>query len=64
MIWGAAIIIAIYGYIACTKMTIEAYPELSDVTVFVSTQVPGLAAEEMEKQITIPLERALINTPD
>jgi cobalt-zinc-cadmium resistance protein CzcA len=62
--WGAAIVIAIYGYFACTKMTIEAYPELSDVTVFVSTQVPGLAAEEIEKQITIPLERALVNTPD
>ncbi len=62
--WGGAILIAIYGYIACTKMTIEAYPELSDVTVLVSTQVPGLAAEEIEKQITIPLERALVNTPD
>lgn len=64
IVWGVAIIIAIYGYIACTKMTIEAYPELSDVTVFVTTQVPGLAAEEIEKQITIPLEHALVNTPD
>ena len=64
MVWGAAIIISIYGYISCTRMTIEAYPELSDVTVLVSTQVPGLAAEEIEKQITIPLERALVNTPD
>ena len=64
IVWGAAILIAIFGYISCTKMTIEAYPELSDVTVFVTTQVPGLAAEEIEKQITIPLERALVNTPD
>ncbi len=62
--WGAAILIAIFGYFSATKMTIEAYPELSDVTVFVTTQVPGLAAEEVEKQITIPLERALVNTPD
>lgn len=64
IVWGAAIVVAICGYIACTKMTIEAYPELSDVTVLVTTQVPGLAAEEIEKQITIPLEHALINTPD
>jgi len=64
LIWGFAILLAIYGYISATQMTIEAYPELSDVTVFVTTQVPGLAAEEIEKQITIPLERALINTPD
>ncbi|MCX7117529.1 MAG: CusA/CzcA family heavy metal efflux RND transporter [Legionellales bacterium] len=64
ILWGAAILIALYGYYACTKMTIEAYPELSDVTVSISTQVPGLAAEEIEKQITIPLERSLVSTPD
>lgn len=63
LFWGIAILIAIYGYISCTRMTIEAYPELSDVTVFITTQVPGLAAEEIEKQITIPLERALVTTP-
>jgi cobalt-zinc-cadmium resistance protein CzcA len=34
-------------------------PELSDVTVQVTTQVPGLAAEEIEQQITTPLERGL-----
>lgn len=62
--WGAAIVLSIYGYISCTQMTVEAYPELSDVTVHVTTQVPGLAAEEIEEQITIPLERALANTPD
>ncbi|MDP3706363.1 MAG: CusA/CzcA family heavy metal efflux RND transporter [Legionellaceae bacterium] len=62
--WGVAILVSIYGYIACTQMTIEAYPELSDVTVQVTTQVPGLAAEDIEQQITIPLERALVNTPD
>ena len=45
-------------------MTVEAYPELSDVTVMVITQVPGLAAEEVEQQITAPLERALATTPD
>ncbi len=62
--WGIAVFISIYGYIACTQMTVEAYPELSDVTVQVTTQVPGLSAEDIEKQITIPLERALVNTPD
>jgi len=62
--WGIAILLVIYGYISCTKMTIEAYPELSDVTVFVTTQIPGLAAEEVEQQITIPLERALATTPN
>jgi cobalt-zinc-cadmium resistance protein CzcA len=64
ILWGAALVVAIYGYISCTQMSVEAYPELSDVTVQVTTQVPGLAAEEIEKQITTPLERVLVNTPD
>ena len=33
------------------------------VSAQVTTQVPGLAAEEAEQQITIPLERALSGTP-
>ncbi|HEY8027573.1 MAG TPA: CusA/CzcA family heavy metal efflux RND transporter [Burkholderiaceae bacterium] len=61
--WVLAVCIAIYGYVSWTKMAVEAYPELSDVTVQVSTQVPGLAAEEIEQQITTPLERSLSNTP-
>ncbi len=42
---------------------IDAYPLLSPVSVQVTTQVPGLAAEEAEQQLTIPLERALSGTP-
>ncbi|HSY26201.1 MAG TPA: CusA/CzcA family heavy metal efflux RND transporter, partial [Burkholderiaceae bacterium] len=61
--WVLAILVSIYGYISWTKMAVEAYPELSDVTVQVTTQVPGLAAEEIEQQITTPLERGLSNTP-
>ena len=61
--WMLAILISIYGYISWTRMAVEAYPELSDVTVQVTTQVPGLAAEEIEQQITTPLERGLSNTP-
>ncbi len=62
--WGIAIVMAAYGYIACQQMTVEAYPELSDVTVQIATQVPGLSAEEIEQEITIPIERALTTTPD
>jgi heavy metal efflux system protein len=58
-----AIIVAIFGYYSWTQMSIEAYPELTDVTAQVTSQAPGLAAEEIEKQITIPLERALAGTP-
>ncbi len=53
------ILVLIFGYYSWTQLAIEAYPELSDVTAQVTTQVPGLAAEEIEQQITTPLERGL-----
>jgi heavy metal efflux system protein len=58
-----ALFAAAFGYYSWTQMTVEAYPELSDVTAQVVTHLPGLAAEEVEQQITIPLERALSSTP-
>ncbi|MBV9969399.1 MAG: efflux RND transporter permease subunit, partial [Xanthobacteraceae bacterium] len=58
-----AIFAAIYGIYAWTQLAIDAYPVLSPVGVQVTTQVPGLAAEEAEQQLTIPLERALNGTP-
>jgi cobalt-zinc-cadmium resistance protein CzcA len=56
------ILVLIFGYYSWTQLAIEAYPELSDVTAQVTTQVPGLAAEEIEQQITTPLERGLADT--
>lgn len=57
------ILMAIFGYYSWTQLSIEAYPDIADVTSQVVTQVPGLAAEEVEQQITIPLERALNGLP-
>src|SRR3984957_7668553 len=58
-----AIFACIFGIYAWTQLAIDAYPLLSPVSAQVTTQVPGLAAEEVEQQITIPLERALSGTP-
>ena len=63
VVWLIAIFACILGIYAWTQLAIDAYPLLSAVTVQVTTQVPGLAAEEVEQQITIPLERALNGTP-
>lgn len=57
------LLVLCFGYYSWTQLAIEAYPELSDVTAQVTTQVPGLAAEEIEQQITTPLERGLAGTP-
>ncbi len=63
IVLAAFIIIAFFGYYSWKQLSIEAYPDIADVTVQVVTQVPGLAAEEIEQQITIPLERALNGLP-
>jgi heavy metal efflux system protein len=63
LVWVLTLGLIVYGYFSWTQMTVEAYPDISDVTVQVTTQVPGLAAEEIEQQVTTPLERALSNTP-
>src|SRR5438552_15669820 len=54
---------ACYGYYSWTQLAIEAYPDIADVSAQVITQAPGLAAEEVEQQVTIPLERELNGTP-
>src|SRR5712691_2374178 len=54
---------AIYGYYSWTQLAVEAYPDIADVTSQVVTQALGLAAEEVEQQVTIPLERELNGTP-
>ena len=52
-----------FGIYAWETLSVEAYPELGDVAAQVTTQIPGLAAEEVEQLITVPLERAINGTP-
>src|SRR5262245_11709202 len=59
----AAVVLAVAGTWAYTELKVEAYPDLTDPTVVVVTLYPGFAAEEVEQQVTIPLERALNNVP-
>jgi heavy metal efflux system protein len=51
------------GLVAFKTLPIEAFPDVSDVQVTVITLYPGRAAEEVEKQITIPLEVGLSGMP-
>jgi cobalt-zinc-cadmium resistance protein CzcA len=56
-------LIAAYGFYSLKQLAIEAYPDISDTQAQVITQHPGHAAEEIEQQITIPLERELRGIP-
>jgi len=58
-----ALLLVVFGIYAWETLSVEAYPELGDVAAQVTTQVPGLAAEEVEQLITVPLEREINGTP-
>src|SRR6476620_6931340 len=53
----------LFGVVTFGKLKIEAFPDVTNVQVMVITLFPGQAAEEVEKRVTIPLERALTGTP-
>lgn len=63
LILALFLLLSLFGYYSWTQLSVEAYPDIGDVTSQIVTQVPGLAAEEIEQQITIPIERAINGLP-
>src|SRR5881392_1675640 len=55
--------LAIGGGYAFTHANIEAYPDPAPAIIEVVAQYPGASAEEVERQVTIPLEVALAGMP-
>ncbi len=54
-----AVIVAVAGWFAWTRLPIEAFPDVQDVQVIVVTQYPGQAPEEVERSISMPIEREM-----
>jgi heavy metal efflux system protein len=59
----AALLILGGGYIAFKTLSLEAYPDFTDPLVRVITILPGKGAEEVERSVTIPLEKELNGIP-
>ena len=58
-----AITLAVAGFFAFNDLTVEAFPDPTDTQVQVITLLPGQPTEEVERRLSIPLERALNGTP-
>jgi cobalt-zinc-cadmium resistance protein CzcA len=58
-----AILVCAAGVWSFTTMPIDAYPDISAQQVLVITQFPGRAPEEIERQVTIPIELAMGSVP-
>src|SRR6201996_7720111 len=63
MVLAAAIILFIWGGISFHNLPVEAYPDVANNYVEVITQWPGRAAEEIEQQVTIPIEIQMAGIP-
>jgi heavy metal efflux system protein len=59
----ATLLLAIWGIWAYSGLTIEAFPDPTDTQVQVIAKNPGQPAEEMERQVSLPIERAVNGIP-
>jgi cobalt-zinc-cadmium resistance protein CzcA len=59
---AATLVVLGWGVYAFRSLTIEAFPDPTDTQVNVITLYPGQPAEEMERQVSIPIERAVNGT--
>src|SRR5258705_12893337 len=57
------ILVCVWGAYAFQNLTIEAFPDPTDTQVNLITQYAGQPAEEMERQVSIPIERAVNGIP-
>jgi cobalt-zinc-cadmium resistance protein CzcA len=63
MVLGLALVLFVWGIISFHNLPIEAYPDVADNYVEIITQWPGISAEQIEQQVTIPLETATNGIP-
>jgi len=63
IVLSIAVLLFLWGVIAFKTLPVEAYPDVANTWVQVITQWPGRAAEEVEQQITIPVEIQMNGIP-
>jgi heavy metal efflux system protein len=63
LVVGLALILFAGGIVSFERLPIEAYPDVADNYVEIITQWPGISAEQIEQQVTIPLEVVMNGIP-
>jgi cobalt-zinc-cadmium resistance protein CzcA len=62
-ILGGAFVLTVWGIISFRNLPVEAYPDVADNYVQIITQWPGRSAEEIERQVTVPVEIQMAGIP-
>ena len=63
LVLAGALLLFGWGAISFHKLPVEAYPDVADNYVEIITQWPGISAEQIEQQVTIPLEMVMNGVP-
>jgi cobalt-zinc-cadmium resistance protein CzcA len=63
LVLAAALLVVAGGVLSFRSLPVEAYPDVADNYVEIVTQWPGHAAEEVEQQVTVPLETVVNGLP-
>src|SRR5207302_4238252 len=63
LVLAVAILLLIWGVVSFHNLPVEAYPDVANNYVQIITQWPGRAAEEVEQQVTIPIEIVMNGLP-
>jgi cobalt-zinc-cadmium resistance protein CzcA len=63
VVLAVAVLLLLWGAVSFHTLPVEAYPDIADNYVTVITQWPGRSAEEVEQQVTIPIEVQMAGMP-
>jgi len=63
LVLAAALLLFGWGIVSFHRLPVEAYPDVADNYVEIITQWPGISAEQIEQQVTIPLETVMNGIP-
>ena len=62
VLMGAAVV-CLVGWVAVNRLVVDAFPDTTPVQVQINTVAPGMVAEEIERQITFPIELSMGGMP-
>jgi cobalt-zinc-cadmium resistance protein CzcA len=60
---GAGILLCLVGWVAWTRLPIDAFPDVTNVQVMVLTEAAGLSSADIEQQVTYPIEQQMGGVP-
>jgi cobalt-zinc-cadmium resistance protein CzcA len=63
MVIGGVVVLAVWGFVSFRQLPIEAYPDVANNYVQIITQWSGRSAEEIERQVTVPVEIQMAGIP-